>query len=279
MPVKKNILKKTIILFALLGILFAIYYYNRSAPLISRTIRYSLNLTNTGSEYIDDADLQIFAPRPVATLKIVSTPNFNSITTVLDSTKLEYHFPLKPFDTKIISVEAVVTNKLSNSDQTAEFLVSEILLPLEDKRILDLAKELAKSSRSETSKASFEWVKNNLTKAPYSSETKGALTALEEHKGDCTEMSYLLTALLRANKIPARVVGGFVVLADSVLRAEEYHNWVEFYEDGVWQIADPFKDVFKPKSASIYLPFLVSNGAEPSLRFSSTNRSVKMLLN
>ena len=38
---------------------------------------------------------------------------------------------------------------------------------------------------------------------------------------------------------PARPVGGYVCPQGGVLKARNYHNWGEFYEQGTWKLADP----------------------------------------
>lgn len=57
---------------------------------------------------------------------------------------------------------------------------------------------------------------------------RGALWALENHVGDCSEYSYLFVALCRAAGIPARVQAGFAFhYAGQVLK--DGHMWAEYY--------------------------------------------------
>ncbi|MEM2419924.1 MAG: transglutaminase-like domain-containing protein [Candidatus Bathyarchaeia archaeon] len=59
-------------------------------------------------------------------------------------------------------------------------------------------------------------------------EEKGALWALENRKGDCSEYSYLFVALCRAAGIPARVQAGFAFrYVNEVM--EDGHMWAEYY--------------------------------------------------
>ena len=44
----------------------------------------------------------------------------------------------------------------------------------------------------------------------YIKNDRGALYALKTKEGDCTEFMHLFVALCRANKIPARCIGGYV---------------------------------------------------------------------
>jgi len=77
-------------------------------------------------------------------------------------------------------------------------------------------------------------------------EEKGALWALENRVGDCSEYSYLFVALCRAAGIPARVQAGFAFhYAGQIL--EDGHMWAEYYlenyrwipVDATWQLLNP----------------------------------------
>ena len=73
----------------------------------------------------------------------------------------------------------------------------------------------------------YNFVIKNL-KYEVQSEEKGALWALENRKGDCSEYSYLFVALCRAAGIPARVQAGFAFhYVNEVM--EDGHMWAEYY--------------------------------------------------
>jgi transglutaminase-like putative cysteine protease len=57
---------------------------------------------------------------------------------------------------------------------------------------------------------------------------------LETKSGDCNEHATLLTALLRAAGIPARISVGLVYMREGFF----YHAWVEAYT-GEWITLDP----------------------------------------
>jgi len=72
--------------------------------------------------------------------------------------------------------------------------------------------------------------------APYNSSDVGAKAALEARRGDCTEYADLLTALLRADGIPARRCYGFLLESANTPK----HDWVEFHLDEAgWIALDP----------------------------------------
>jgi len=77
------------------------------------------------------------------------------------------------------------------------------------------------------------WVYTHVEKRPLVS-VPDALTVLEKQVGDCNEHAVLLTALLRAADIPARVCVGVVYTAGRFY----YHAWVEAHV-GTWVALDP----------------------------------------
>jgi transglutaminase-like putative cysteine protease len=80
-------------------------------------------------------------------------------------------------------------------------------------------------------------------------EEMGALWALENKTGDCSEYSYLFVALCRAAEIPARIQAGFAFHSFSET-TEDGHMWAEYYledygwipVDSTWQLFDTLDD-------------------------------------
>jgi transglutaminase-like putative cysteine protease len=112
-----------------------------------------------------------------------------------------------------------------------------------------LAKELQGPTARQTVENIYKWVSTNVRYAGYLKDPRGALYALKYREGDCTEYMYLFVALCRANKIPARGIGGYLANSNPVLKPDAYHNWAESYIDGAWRIIDPQKKVFMPEPA------------------------------
>jgi transglutaminase-like putative cysteine protease len=108
----------------------------------------------------------------------------------------------------------------------------------------------------ESAEKTFQWVISNVKYSGYTRNDRGALYALRKKEADCTEYMYLFAALCRANQIPARGIGGYVCTQNAVLRANEFHNWVEFYDGKVWRTADPQRKVFM-KDESHYLAMTI----------------------
>jgi len=76
----------------------------------------------------------------------------------------------------------------------------------------------------------YEFVVNYLTYS-LQTEERGALWALENRRGDCSEYSYLFVALCRAVGIPARVQAGFA-FSSYTEETENGHMWAEYYLEG-----------------------------------------------
>jgi len=153
-----------------------------------------------------------------------------------------------PYATKIVTIKAQLhlaeePNKTALND-SRPFLGPETYLESDNEEIRQLAQMLKGKNSLRTTENIFHWVAKNVRYAGYSNKVQGALYALRYRKGDCTECMYLFAALCRACDIPARGMAGYVCKEDRVLKAGDYHNWAEFYENGTWKIADPQKGVF-----------------------------------
>lgn len=80
-------------------------------------------------------------------------------------------------------------------------------------------------------------------------EEMGALWALNNGVGDCSEYSYLFVALCRAARIPARIQAGFAFHSSSET-TEDGHMWAEYYlenygwipVDATWRLFDALDD-------------------------------------
>jgi len=124
-------------------------------------------------------------------------------------------------------------------------LQSEKYVESDHPAIRRAADKLKHADAAKSIQAMFRWAADHVRYSGYADHERGALYALEEKKGDCTEYIHLFAALCRANGIPPRRIGGYICPESIVLKARDYHNRVEFYEGGTWQIADPQNNVMK----------------------------------
>lgn len=134
------------------------------------------------------------------------------------------------------------------------WLSPERFIESDASEIVLLAGHLRRNNDVETVRATYQWVKDELHYEGYVAQDRGALYAARNRAGDCTEYAALLVALLRANGIPARLLGGFVVEQDALLRSVNYHNWAEVRINAQWHIVDPQKGHWMPTSLN-YVPF------------------------
>jgi len=115
-----------------------------------------------------------------------------------------------------------------------EFLASSRFLDLDDPRVQELAKEGAGdlTDPAKLAVAMERFVHTRLKNKNFSTALATASEVARDLSGDCTEHAVLLAALLREEKIPSRVVIGFVY-ADSI-SGFGGHMWTEAYLNGRW---------------------------------------------
>jgi hypothetical protein len=119
-------------------------------------------------------------------------------------------------------------------DGMKPFLKSEFNIESDEKEIVEKAREIFGSEKDPlvVSRRLFAWVYDNLEKRPVVS-VPSALEVLKTRVGDCNEHATLLTALLRASGIPARLNIGLVYNRGKFF----YHAWTEAYV-GKWVSMD-----------------------------------------
>ncbi|WP_338847491.1 transglutaminase-like domain-containing protein [Massilia sp. W12] len=150
---------------------------------------------------------------------------------------------LKPMARQVLQLDFELTldariARLDDLSQPADWLQAEPFIESDHSELQARAATLRRSSVAETLQADFAWVAQHIQPGPYQARDLGALYALRHGQGDCTEYADLLVALARAQGIPARMVGGWVVRHDAVLQAVDYHNWAECWHAGRWQVLD-----------------------------------------
>jgi transglutaminase-like putative cysteine protease len=204
-------------------------------------------LRNTTGKVIPKAQLWTYAPVPQTSHqwveKVIASQTFTTSRDTLGNAILEFQFDnFPPYATKIVSI--TVDLKMAQSahpmmeSAPERFLRAESYIEVNDTSITEAATPLRRDTLLASSRTSYEWVSHYVVSETYIPEDRGALYALKNRKGDCTEFAYLLTALNRANHIPARAMGGYVFKGNAIVNASDYHNWTEFYHEGAWHIAD-----------------------------------------
>lgn len=247
-----------IILWAVNNRIFKLTSVSNQSPSeysIPRHIQYQYTLQNKTDHLVKNAELWTYAPvSQTATqrcARIESSHPYKLTQDILGNQALRFTFDeFPPYATRIITVKAelLLSNRANplSKQNLQTFLVPEKYIEADAPAIYDLAQKLKARTPLKTAERIFQWVANNVQYVGYLPNDRGALYALTHQKGDCTEFMYLFAALCRANNIPARCIGGYICRENRILKPADYHNWAEFYHDGVWRISDPQNRVFKP---------------------------------
>ena len=134
---------------------------------------------------------------------VVSIPRLNAgdDATAIVTFEVTRNEILAPDETTVYGVPAKSSRELS------KFLLPSPYIESTDPKIKSLAAEISagKEPGWDRAAAVFDWVRENV-KYEFAEQIKPAVQALQDGQGDCEELSSLVIALCRANKIPARAV-------------------------------------------------------------------------
>lgn len=112
------------------------------------------------------------------------------------------------------------------SDEVKRLLEPEFNIESDVKEIVEKARQISGKDKDPllVARKTLNWVYRKLDKKPIVT-VPSALEVLKTKVGDCNEHAILLTALLRASGIPARLSIGLVYIRGKFL----YHAWTEAY--------------------------------------------------
>lgn len=236
-------------------LMLTVHCHAASAPYtIPRHIEYAFTLQNTTNQVVEQVELWTYAPTAFTAtqqrVQIRASELFSELTDRHGNSILHVTIPqITPYAAKIltISVDLALAEEpqpIPEETDLSQYLQSGPYCEVDDYGIIALAQQLVAETQRETAQHIFQWVSRNITYSGYLKAPRGARYALEHKQGDCTEFMYLFVALCRAAGIPARGIGGYVVNRNTILKPGDYHNWAEFYLDGIWHVADPQERVF-----------------------------------
>ncbi len=221
---------------------------------IKRLIQYSYTLHNDTNHLLRNAEFWTYAPvRRTATQRcdrLGTSHPYDLTVDGLGNQILHFVFDgIAPYGSKVISIRAELAmsdtpNRLPEQSPEA-FLRPEKYIEADAPEIVEAAGKLKVSRTDGTARGTFRWVAENLRYSGYQRDERGALHALRNRAGDCTEYALLFTALCRAGRIPARGMAGYVCREDCILSPAQFHNWAEFFDGNTWWMADPQKGAFK----------------------------------
>jgi hypothetical protein len=113
----------------------------------------------------------------------------------------------------------------TGDDALEQFLRHETRIEKDDEQIQQIAATITAHDETAIVKQIYNYVLDNMEYGGFEEKDLGALEALKNKKGDCSEYTALFAALCRAKEIPARVVYGYT--SDFVDTPK--HAWVEAY--------------------------------------------------
>ncbi len=240
---------------------------NKQGYSITRQIRYSYTLQNKTNQVIRNAEFKTYGPvKQTATQLCKHIETSHPYELIADEYGNQViHFIINefpPYATKIIKIKAdllMADTALSMSrNKNQHFLAPEKYIESGHKLIAEKAQKLKSPVNI------FEWVSKNIKYEGYIKNPRGAFYAFTKRSGDCTEFMYLFTAMCRSVGIPARGIGGYICTKDTILKPSAYHNWAEFYDNGVWHISDPQNRVIMSNSEDYIAMRIIRNSDEES---------------
>jgi transglutaminase-like putative cysteine protease len=225
---------------------------------IDRTIKYSLTIKNPSNRPVKQATFWIYTPLQQGVYQILdhieSTHPYRMERDESGNQRMVFtveHLP--PFGQKRYTVTARLRLSEQPNSMSAikpqDYLTEESFIELSEPEIKQLAQRLSEKSDQRVLKKIFHWVTANIENVGYISREQGALQTLKSKTGDCTNTMYLFSALSRANGIPTRNMAGFTTKENALLKPRDYHNWLEVFVDGQWQLIDPDKEIFMEHAA------------------------------
>ncbi|MBI9044404.1 MAG: transglutaminase domain-containing protein [Anaerolineaceae bacterium] len=145
------------------------------------------------------------------------------------------------YEVKVFGFESDLSN--CKGFPPSEFLEAEDYIEVDHPKIQQISSELADGVADicALAEVNYDYTAELITYAGYNPDEMGALAAINQGRGDCTEFSDVLTALNRAGGIPTRWLEGVICCTENGYdESEQKHNWIEFYLPNIgWVPADP----------------------------------------
>ncbi len=136
------------------------------------------------------------------------------------------------------------------------FLYAEANVEADDPTIQALADQLSneQANRCQTLRVLYDYVGDNITYSSYQAGDHGAIWALDQGSGDCTEFADALLALSRGAGIPARFLEGVTYREGTRSDLGQIkHDWLEAYLPGIgWVPLDPTWGRFSERRESYF---------------------------
>jgi len=140
--------------------------------------------------------------------------------------KLEINIKAKLFQYDLFTFEKNKNETPSDNPDLEPFLKEEKFIEINQPDIRDAARNIKGNTEIDRLRNIYYYVIDNLEYKIQGEKDRGALYALNNKKGDCSEYADLFVALCRAKNVPARVVTGYTERYDNV---SPKHIWAEAY--------------------------------------------------
>lgn len=251
-----------------------------------KKLRFVFEVTNKSDNYLQEANFTFALPMNINNrqelLKVDSTQKYSIINKGSGRQYAEFAIEgLPPSGKKIVKVDVQVriAEQAIKGGFEEYHLSPEKHIEYKDPLIQSVVKRFKEGEQYPFS--IFEWANNNIESSEYRVNSKGAVHALKQRSGDCTEHMYVYMALARAGGSPARGVSGFVVTDDvMVLSASQYHNWAEFHDSQYWRLVDTQNAIFDDQYEEyVVFDFLSGDGRDDMLSgFVTTDSEISIRL-
>lgn len=126
----------------------------------------------------------------------------------------------------LLTARAMRLKDLAQGPGFEDFVKQEKNIEKDHLQIYEIAKIIEGKTEVDVVKSIYGYVVDNLDYTLHGKEDWGAVKALKQGKGDCSEYSDLFVAICRAKNIPARVASGYTERFDGVTSK---HHWAEVY--------------------------------------------------
>lgn len=218
----------------------------------TRTIRYGFTIQNPTSHPLKEAGFWVYIPyHQTSTQKRLNIKTSHPYEVKHDdqgNERLTFTMMLPPHGSKEVWIESTlamsdVPNRFSPK-AVALSAGSPTFVEASAPEIIEQAEKLHQEDAEQASWAIYDWVRQHITYSGYLKDDRGAVYALKNAQGDCTEYAYLTATLGQVQSIPVRVMAGFVMPQNGILVPTEYHNWAEFNLDNAWRLVDAQKEVY-----------------------------------
>lgn len=202
---------------------------------------------------------------------------------------INYH--ILAFNVGFLINSSLVGSYNENSPIYQEHTIPEHLIESNNTLIATTAQNVVgeETNPQEMALKIYEFVVDRLTYEAQLEE-QGAIWALQNRKGDCSEYSYLFVALSRAVGIPSRVLAGFA-FNNYVQSLSDGHMWAEYYlenygwvpVDAGWSMFDELDGrhfasllgEFEISEAPLYVNYYITYNDDAQLESYQTLQTLK----